>query len=247
MGACQIKEEKPVFENGTVVTAAESFAMGVKDVKLPLFVKEETTESEKITCEKITHPWPAHKDKWCIMLRNVFSKSECEELIKLSEKTGYLPAMVNIGEGKMEVASDYRNNTRCMIDSVELGDFIFNRIKKWIPSVWDKRKLLSCNERLRFLRYHPGEFFALHQDGTYMRENGDRSYITVLFYLNEGFEGGHTTLMHLTDSSKNVPITPSQGGVLIFEHRIWHEGSLLKKGVKYLVRTDVMYSNETIE
>jgi len=175
-----------------------------------------------------------------------FLKNECEQLIALSEKTGYLPAMVNIGDGQMQVDKDYRNNSRCMIDSVELADLLFDRIKKWLPEIWDERKRLTCNERLRFLRYYPGEFFAIHKDGSYVRDNGERSYFTILFYLNEGFEGGHTTLMHLSDSTQNLPITPSQGGVLLFQHDIWHEGSLLKEGVKYLLRTDVMYSNEKV-
>ena len=39
--------------------------------------------------------------------------------------------------------------------------------------------------RLRFLRYDPGEYFKPHMDGTYQRENGDRSYITIQLYLNE--------------------------------------------------------------
>ena len=31
----------------------------------------------------------------------------------------------------------------------------------------------------------------------------------------------------------------------MFEHHILHEGSLLKEGRKYTMRTDVMYSKET--
>ena len=38
----------------------------------------------------------------------------------------------------------------------------------------------------------------------------------------------------------------SSGMVLVFDHAIMHEGSELKKGRKYSMRTDVMYSAETI-
>ena len=68
------------------------------------------------------------------------------------------------------------------------------------------RKVITCNERLRFLRYYKGEFFALHQDGMYMRNNGERSYVTVLIYLNDDFKGGETTLVHLDNQKLNKPI-----------------------------------------
>jgi hypothetical protein len=35
------------------------------------------------------------------------------------------------------------------------------------------------------------------------------------------------------------------GSVLIYEHDILHEGSIIKSGRKYLLRTDVMYSSNS--
>ena len=34
------------------------------------------------------------------------------------------------------------------------------------------------------------------------------------------------------------------GSVLIFQHDIWHKGSQVQGGVKYCMRTDVMYTRE---
>jgi hypothetical protein len=59
--------------------------------------------------------------------------------------------------------------------------------------------------------------------------------------LNEGYKGGETTFVHFDDSTKNIPCIPHTGMVFVFEHRLLHEGSKLKKGRKYTVRTDVMY------
>jgi hypothetical protein len=39
----------------------------------------------------------------------------------------------------------------------------------------------------------------------------------------------------------SVPCVPRTGMVLVFEHELLHEGSELRKGRKYTVRTDVMY------
>lgn len=37
------------------------------------------------------------------------------------------------------------------------------------------------------------------------------------------------------------PYNPSTGEALLFDHDIRHEGALLEEGVKYAIRTDVMY------
>lgn len=105
--------------------------------------------------------------------------------------------------------------------------------------------VISClNERLRFLRYDPGEKFEPHHDGTYTRDDGsESSFITVQLYLNEGFSGGSTTFLS-NDEYQRLECVPKIGRVLIFEHRLLHEGSALKKGRKYAVRTDVMYNTQ---
>lgn len=95
--------------------------------------------------------------------------------------------------------------------------------------------------RLRFLRYDPGEYFKPHMDGMYIRDNGERSYITVQLYLNEGFKGGSTTFMDF-DLKHRKEVVPKAGMVLVFDHEIMHEGSELIKGRKYSMRTDIMYS-----
>jgi hypothetical protein len=63
--------------------------------------------------------------------------------------------------------------------------------------------------------------------------------------LNEGYEGGETTFINYQDSTKHVPCIPRTGMVLVFEHEILHEGSALRKGRKYTMRTDVMYRPNT--
>ncbi len=48
----------------------------------------------------------------------------------------------------------------------------------------------GVNERMRFLRYHPGQEFKPHLDGQFERltgpKAGDRSFVTLQLYLNEG-------------------------------------------------------------
>ena len=49
--------------------------------------------------------------------------------------------------------------------------------------------------------------------------------------------GGATTFL----GTPNVEVVPKTGTALVFEHNIFHEGSELFDGLKYTVRTDIMY------
>ena len=182
--------------------------------------------------------------KLAFVLRNVLSREECERLIALSERNTYSTALINIGGGRQVLMTDVRNNDRYIRDDEEMADVMFQRLRPFLPTTWKNSELVSLNERLRFLRYDPGQRFEPHYDGTFQRKSGlkagERSYITVQLYLNEGFEGGETTFL---SESGRVPVAyvPETGSVLIFQHRLLHEGSAVRSGRKYTIRTDVMY------
>merc|ERR1712018_812677 len=60
-----------------------------------------------------------------------------------------------------------------------------------------------------------------------------------------GFLGGNTTFMSDRPDEKNVGVVPRTGSILVFQHNILHEGSLLEGGIKYTIRTDIMFDNLT--
>ncbi|CAG8435560.1 5761_t:CDS:1 [Diversispora eburnea] len=184
----------------------------------------------------------------CIFtIDNVCTPEECAALIEYSEKEGvYEQALINVGNGQQKLMSNIRNNTRYMKDDKQLASMLWSRIKNLVPNTWSKDKFPSVglNERLRFLRYDPGEWFKPHQDGNYQQPDGsETSFVTLQLYLNEGFVGGETTFLDFT-GEKKVKVTPKTGSVLIFEHRLCHEGSEVVSGRKYVIRTDVMYKTD---
>lgn len=68
------------------------------------------------------------------------------------------------------------------------------------------------------------------------------SLMTVIIYLTDGFDGGHTTFY----TSKEVQVKPIQGNALCFWHGPHslspeHEGSACAEGFKYVLRSDIMY------
>ena len=67
-----------------------------------------------------------------------------------------------------------------------------------------------------------------------------------MFYLNGGddFEGGLTNFLHSETKELRHALKPEPGLGLIFrqlDRRTLHEGSVVTRGCKYILRTDVMY------
>jgi hypothetical protein len=187
-------------------------------------------------------------NKFAIILDNVFTKKECECLIKLSEEIqeNYQMAKVSYDEEQI-IDTSYRNNKRWLNFDKKLAETFFEKIKSYIPIEFEGNPVSCLNECLSFLKYSPGEYFRPHEDGYYIRpDNSEMSYITVQIYLNDLDEedGGSTTFIEdiYNRIYQNYNVIPKVGRVLLFEHDIEHEGSILKNGLKYCIRTDVMYS-----
>uniref|UniRef100_A0A7S4L0M6 Prolyl 4-hydroxylase alpha subunit domain-containing protein n=1 Tax=Paramoeba aestuarina TaxID=180227 RepID=A0A7S4L0M6_9EUKA len=182
---------------------------------------------------------------------NVLSEDECQRLIDATEARGYAQALVNVGFGRQELMDDVRKSDRFMSDDKDFAKSLLDRLTggELFPNSFKKHDVVCLNERLRFLRYYKGGFFAHHHDGCYIRPDGsERSYVTLQLYLNTPAKGGATTFFSVyTKDGKpieKIAVNPRPGKVLIFQHNILHEGSLLEEGVKYAMRTDIMYKNK---
>lgn len=137
-----------------------------------------------------------YEDRHAIVLDNLLSKEECDQLIHMAElsagghtgeeppkNNGWVTAMVNAGPGHEFHAPDYRNSDRIIWDEREItqrlwrrvlqgegieeeiltlhgeeyvtviGRTAFNHGERWVATEH------GINERMRFLRYGPGQFF----------------------------------------------------------------------------------------
>jgi hypothetical protein len=86
---------------------------------------------------------------------------------------------------------------------------------------------------------------AAHCDGSYVTPDGrEQSLLTFHAYLGENSAenvGGATAFFGAM-GEKEYEVEPLQGRVLIFQHqRMWHSGEEMLRGLKYTVRTDIMY------
>ena len=119
------------------------------------------TDTPAITRHAVLLPTKEEQEKLAFILLNVFTPEECQQWIDLTEQQVYAPVLVNTGTQRV-LMKDYRHSDRCMIDDPKMAQFLFERIKEYLPEEWKGWKLVGLNERLRFLRYDPGQYFSPH-------------------------------------------------------------------------------------
>ncbi|KAL8675373.1 MAG: hypothetical protein Q9168_000204 [Polycauliona sp. 1 TL-2023] len=194
-------------------------------------------------------PVQAYDGLYAVILDNVFSTQECQQLIRAAEATTcgqWEQAMINVGNGKQMLIPDARDCGRIIWDDRDVVARIWGRVKDNVPEITllkdmphvtgigpVKRKevlhMTRLNERMRFLKYTSGQYFRPHCDGVYVTPDGsERSQYTLHLYLNDSddatsgvqMEGGATRFHSLSsDESKYLDVEPRTGRVLIFQHR----------------------------
>lgn len=174
------------------------------------------------------------------VIENFLSDSECNDLINQSEKIGYEEAMVQTGENSQSLLKSVRNNDRILYKNTHLADKFFKLSEHFLIQKFEEYQIAGLNEMFRFYRYSPKQRFKMHRDGSFKRNENEKSLFTFLIYLNDDFEGGETEFKDI------ITVKPKKGTLIIFNHSYKHEGKVIIKGVKYALRSDVMYSNKNI-
>jgi hypothetical protein len=173
------------------------------------------------------------------LIQDFLSPQECDRFIARAEQTGFEEAPVSTAGGAVMLKS-VRDNSRVMIDDPALAAQLFERARPFLPAALLGRwQLTGFNERWRFYRYDPGEKFAPHYDGSFARSDDERSQLTFMVYLNDGFDGGETKFYFKKEPT--LVVRPVRGAALVFVHWKMHEGAAVLAGRKYVLRTDVMY------
>lgn len=187
-----------------------------------------------------------------VMLDGVLSHRECQAVIDAAEASGFERAgfYTDPTTGIPVVVETIRKSLRCMLDSRTFADALWARIRHAVPARLPNGLCARrVNERMRILKYLPGDEFKAHRDGCYASPDGmEVGQLTVLVYLNEGYTGAHTT--YYTGSggvggdgaeSGGVAVFPTPGAVVLQDPALVHAVPPLESGVKYALRTEVMY------
>lgn len=140
-----------------------------------------------------------------VVLGNMLSDEECEELIKLSTDK---MKRSKIGTTREENA--LRTSSSMFIEESE--NLIVARIEKRIAAVMNIP--IEHGEGLQILQYTPGQQYKAHHDFFSSSSSVTNNRIsTLVMYLNEVEQGGETFFPHL-----NFSVTPRKGMAVYFEY-----------------------------
>lgn len=159
---------------------------------------------------------------------DVYTEAECRDFIDFIERSS--PALATNNPL-------YRDQDRVIKDDPEIAGELFRRLRPHLPERIDVLGLVGLNERLRMYRYRVGQRFEPHMDHWYRPGGNLITLHTVLVYFNDDFEGGETRFREQIEQT----ITPKRGMAAIFQHKVRHEGCPVRRGVKYAMRSDVIY------
>eukprot|EP01032_Pedospumella_encystans_P011925 gene11925-13832_t len=198
------------------------------------------------------------------IISNVLLPEECEYFISWGEERGF-------EEFKQAKTREYahRENGRIQIEDVILAQRIYARVLPLLPTELDRMAPLGCSSNIRLYRYTAGQSFGKHIDEDHFdpQLNGITKY-TLLVYLsgvstelnviaNAAEEsniqvppsvtctGGETIFYKgHHDTKELLSVVPEAGKMVLHGHGpkcLTHEGSAVTSGVKYVLRTDVVY------
>lgn len=178
---------------------------------------------------------------------NIFSRAECIELVERAESMGFEAASVRTSSGP-QMMTHIRNNDRVVFDDAELAGEMWERIRSFLPAL-DGEIACGVDSQLRIYRYFPGQQFKRHKDGSVTNYLGQTSKLSYLIYLNDDCDGGSTTFrdyceVNGTREKIEFNVIPATGTALLFRHERWHEGTPVVAGAKYVLRTDVFFTNQ---
>ncbi len=194
------------------------------------------------------------------VFNGLFTEYECNNWRKASLDIGYdasheitpigqyvLNHSVSTGTPLIWPAStSIRTNKRCIWQVPRFeADCLYARLITYWKSplvmsdvgLWESSGL---NRRWRFFETSKDEEFQYHIDAACARENSERSFASLVIWLNDDFEGGEL------DFDNGISIKPVKGNAVLFWHdghpdAKKHRGRPVIRGVKYLIRTDVFY------
>jgi len=163
------------------------------------------------------------------------SKAACSKLIQRSEEMGFAEAGIQDGSGST-INKSVRNNDRIIFEDETLANSIWANLKTQAFDVERGWEATGLNRRFSFYRYSRFQQFSWHRDQPYRPNELVQSKVTFMLYLNDDFSGGQTAF-------DDFNVWPETGMVVCFNHKLRHCGSVVTEGIKYVLRSDVMFEH----
>lgn len=206
---------------------------------------------------------------WAV--EGLMSAKECAQIVAKCDAGGFGELSHVSAAG---YSRSYRDNWRIMFDDEALAATLFQRLQAAVGPealtlaltreggcaeafghhVEGDWKATGLNSRFRLCKYDEGGKFEPHCDGMYQASPDNRSFLTVMVYLNDAFEGGETTFIGSFGCNKRSDqkgsfleqvqaLRLAPGAALVFtQQTLLHSGAKVTSGFKYILRSDVMFT-----
>lgn len=174
-----------------------------------------------------------------LLIPGFYTPEECKDELTYASKAGFLMQKYGQHDRRRAFIDDpvraeqiYKKLTP-ILEAQPLTAF-YDDFKPDPPEELPGWKPIGLNERLRYYQYEIGQVFTRHFDILYRINDNTRTFLTFICYLNDEFEGGQTIF-------DDQIIVPKAGDAILFPHELKHEGAMVTKGCKIILRSDVIY------
>lgn len=169
-------------------------------------------------------------EPFLLQIDNIFTKDECHQLIERASLNG----MTEVKR------TNYAKYDRTIIVDEDLANRLYMTYKDRFPPSIRGMVPSHVNSTFRFSKYNEGGEFKIHKDGINQDSRGGRSIATLNIFLNDDFEGGETDFYKDDQTTLRYSAAPSPGRGMLFDSQQYHCGNMVKNGIKWLIRTDLM-------
>lgn len=178
------------------------------------------------------------------VIDDFLSPSECAAWVAYGERLGF--------EASQQAATRdtaFRDNGRAEVWCEDTAARIWQRLEPLLPEGIACGQAVGCYPKIRLYAYNVGQRFGKHIDEAVDASQGEITGVTVLIYLNDdGLEGGETVFYDgRRDERVAVSYKPKEGSLLFHGHGdmcLTHEAQAVRRGTKYVLRTDVTYAKK---
>jgi hypothetical protein len=158
----------------------------------------------------------------------LLGSDECSALVAAAEAEGFRQA---------HLKEAGRNNSEVFFRLPDLADAILTRLRDRVRGAGVDFEVVAVSPGFECYRYQEGDFVAAHRDAPVEVLPDRPSDLSLVLYLNEGFQGGETSF-----PNQALNLRPVAGEGVLFRHPLLHEGTPVRQGRKYIVRTSVTVS-----
>lgn len=143
-----------------------------------------------------------------VVLGNVLSDEECEELIRLSKDKMHRSKI-----GVKHEVNEIRTSSSMFLQGNEKGNDIITKIEKRISSIMNIP--IEHGDGIQILKYTPGQEYKAHYDffTSASKATKNNRISTIVIYLNDVEHGGETFFPKL-----NFSVSPQKGMAVYFEY-----------------------------